>query len=319
MRLPELKIGDLVARIPIMQGGMAVRISTAPLAAAVAREGGIGLIAGTGMSVNELKREIREARKLSTGIIGVNVLFAASQFARLVKAALEEGIDLVVSGAGFSRDMFDWGKETGTAIVPIVSSARLARIAEKLGAAAVVVEGGEAGGHLGTDRSWKEIVPEVREAVKIPVIAAGGIIDGKDVLEAFSRGANGVQMGTRFAASEESGAAPELKTAYVAAKETDVVIIESPVGLPGRAVRNSFVDRVMSATPETQLQCTGCLKHCSKKFCILKALRHAQQGRLEEGLIFTGQHIEKIKEILPVKTIFQRLMQEIEALTAKGG
>jgi NAD(P)H-dependent flavin oxidoreductase YrpB (nitropropane dioxygenase family) len=155
MQLQELRIGKLRVAVPIIQGAMAVRISTAPLAAAVANEGGIGLIAGTGMSLEELRNEIRNARNLSKGIIGVNVLFAVSEFASLIKGAIEEKIDLIVSGAGFSRDMFAWGRERNVPIVPVVSSARLASLAEKLGAAAVVVEGKEAGGHLGTDRSLR--------------------------------------------------------------------------------------------------------------------------------------------------------------------
>ena len=141
MKLPELKIGNLVAKIPIIQGGMAIRISTAKLAAAVGEEGGIGLIAASGMSFDELRSEIRLARSLTKGIVGINAMVAARQFAGLVKTAIEEGIDLVVAGAGFSRDMFALGKESGTPIVPIVSSAKLAKISQSLGAAAVFVEG----------------------------------------------------------------------------------------------------------------------------------------------------------------------------------
>lgn len=213
MKLPELRIGNLVAKVPIIQGGMAIRLSTARLAAAVANEGGIGLIAASGLPFDELRYEIQLARKLSpTGIIGINAMVAATQFAGLVKTAIEEGIDLVVAGAGFSRDMFSMGKESGTPIVPIVSSAKLARISEGLGAAAVIVEGCEAGGHLGTDRSAREIVPEVVAAVKnIPVIAAGGVLDGRDIVEMLKIGASGVQMGSRFAASDECNASDELK------------------------------------------------------------------------------------------------------------
>ena len=217
MKLPELRIGNLVAKVPIIQGGMAIRLSTARLAAAVANEGGIGLIAASGLPFDELRYEIQLARKLSpTGIIGINAMVAATQFAGLVKTAIEEGSDLVVAGAGFSRDMFAMGKESGTPIVPIVSSAKLARISEGLGAAAVIVEGCEAGGHLGTDRSAREIVPEVVAAVKnIPVIAAGGVLDGHDIVEMLKIGASGVQMGSRFAASDECNASDELKKMYV--------------------------------------------------------------------------------------------------------
>ena len=240
----KLKIGKLKVPVPIIQGGMAVRISTANLAAAVANEGGIGVIAGTGMSPDELRWEIRSARELSSGIIGINVLFAVRDFALLVKTAIEEGIDLVISGAGFSRDMFTWGKERDVPIVPIVSSARLAILAEKMGASAVVVEGKEAGGHLGTDRMMREILPEVKKAVSIPVIAAGGIIDRQDFEEALVMGADGVQMGTRFAASVESNASDEFKGLYVKATKDDVVLINSPVGMVGRGLKNDFQRRI---------------------------------------------------------------------------
>ena len=243
MKLPELRIGNLVAKVPIIQGGMAIRLSTARLAAAVANEGGIGLIAASGLPFDELRYEIQLARKLSpTGIIGINAMVAATQFAGLVKTAIEEGIDLVVAGAGFSRDMFAMGKESGTPIVPIVSSAKLARISEGLGAAAVIVEGCEAGGHLGTDRSAREIVPEVVAAVKnIPVIAAGGVLDGRDIVEMLKIGASGVQMGSRFAASDECNASDELKKMYVrATNPEDIVLIQSPVGLPGQAIKKQI-------------------------------------------------------------------------------
>ncbi|KAF1854261.1 hypothetical protein Lal_00011962, partial [Lupinus albus] len=182
---------------------------------------GIGLIAASGMPFDELRHEIRLARSLTKGIIGINAMVAAREFAGLVRTAIEEGIDLVVAGAGFSRDIFAIGKESGTPIVPIVSSAKLARISESLGASAVIVEGKEAGGHLGTDQSVRTLLPEIKKAVKIPVIGAGGVISGRDIVELLSLGADGVQMGTRFAASVESNAAPALKEFYLKAKPED--------------------------------------------------------------------------------------------------
>lgn len=312
MKLPELRIGKLVARVPVVQGGMAIRLSTAPLAAAVAREGGIGLIAASGMTPEELRNEIRLARSLSDGIIGINMMVAGRSFPVMVRTAIEEGIDLVVAGAGFSRDMFGLGKESGTPIVPIVSSAKLAKISEALGAAAVIVEGKEAGGHLGTDRSMRVIVPEVREVVKIPVIGAGGVMSGKDIVEVLRLGANGVQMGIRFAASEESNAAPALKEFYLKAKPEDVVLIKSPVGLPGQAVRNPFAEKIINGTVPRPDSCDACLKHCAQNFCIIKALIRAQQGDVETGLVFTGENVYKIDEILPVKEIIARLIREAE-------
>ncbi|MDD2211870.1 MAG: nitronate monooxygenase [Clostridia bacterium] len=313
MYLPELRIGRLKSVLPIIQGGMAVRISTASLAAAVANEGGIGIIAASGMSSQELKEEIRKARALSAGIIGINVMYAVSAFAELFKTALQEGIDLVVSGAGFSRDMFTWGKEAQIPVVPIVSTAKLAKISEKLGAQAVIVEGKEAGGHLGTTCSVAEIVPEVKKSVSIPVIAAGGIVEGQDIVRAFNYGADGVQLGIRFAASEESNAAQNLKEFYVNSGKEDIVLIDSPVGLLGRALRNEFTEKLISGQIAPIRKCKQCLKNCTGNFCIMTALKNAQQGNLKDGLVFAGEFIEKIKRIMPVKEIIRTLLAEVEA------
>lgn len=317
VKLPELKIGKLIAKVPIIQGGMAIRLSTARLAAAVANEGGIGLIAASGMPFEELRHEIRLARKLTPngGIVGINVMVAARQFKELVAVAIEEGIDLVVAGAGFSRDMFSWGKESGTPIVPIVSSAKLAKISQTLGAAAIIVEGAEAGGHLGTNRSSREIVPEVRAAVKLPVIGAGGVLYGRDIMEMLKLGADGVQMGSRFAASVESNGSEELKKVYLRAnKPEDFVLVHSPVGLPGQAIRTPFSERIMLDDAPKPKQCDVCLKKCSHKYCIIRALSRAQQGDVETGLVFSGKRMSEIHDILPVKEIFANLKREVAAI-----
>lgn len=316
MKLPELRIGKLVAKVPIIQGGMAIRLSTARLAAAVANEGGIGLIAASGMPFDELRHEIKLARKLSPhGIIGINVMVAAREFKGIVITAIEEGIDLVVAGAGFSRDMFAWGKASGTPIVPIVSSAKLAKISQSLGASAVVVEGAEAGGHLGTNRSSRLIVPEVRAAVDIPVIGAGGVLHGEDVAEMLRLGANGVQMGSRFAASVESNGSEELKKVYLRAnKPEDFILVHSPVGLPGQAIRTPFSERILLGTAPKPETCDQCLKKCSHKYCIIRALTRAQQGDVETGLVFSGRRMMEIHDILPVKDIFANIKREMEAI-----
>lgn len=312
MKLPELKIGNKIAKVPIVQGGMAIRLSTARLAAAVANEGGIGLIAASGMSHPELRYEIKLARSLTDGIIGINIMVAASDFVGIVKTAISAGIDLIVAGAGFSRDIFGLGRESGTPIVPIVSSVKLAKISEKLGASAIVVEGKEAGGHLGTDISVRELIEPIRAAVKIPVIAAGGVLSGKDIADMFKMGANGVQLGSRFAASLESNAAPTLKEYYLKSKADDVVVIHSPVGLPGRAVRTPFSKKVMQG-PVPPKVCDACLKACKHNFCIVRALTRAQQGDVETGLVFTGEFMPRIKKILSVKEIIKNLLAEVEA------
>ncbi|MFP8920032.1 NAD(P)H-dependent flavin oxidoreductase [Megasphaera indica] len=316
MKLPELRIGKLVAKVPIIQGGMAIRLSTARLAAAVANEGGIGLIAASGMPFDELRYEIKLARKLSPhGIIGINVMVAAREFKGIVTTAIEEGIDLVVAGAGFSRDMFAWGKASGTPIVPIVSSAKLAKISQSLGASAVVVEGAEAGGHLGTNRSSRLIVPEVRAAVDIPVIGAGGVLHGEDIAEMLRLGANGVQMGSRFAASVESNGSEELKKVYLRAnKPEDFILVHSPVGLPGQAIRTPFSERILLGTAPKPETCDQCLKKCSHKYCIIRALTRAQQGDVETGLVFSGRRMMEIHDILPVKDIFANIKREMEAI-----
>ncbi|MBQ7499189.1 MAG: nitronate monooxygenase [Selenomonas sp.] len=313
MKLPELKIGTKIAKMPIIQGGMAIRLSTARLAAAVANEGGIGLIAASGMSHDELRYEIRLARSLTKGIIGINIMVAARDFAEVVKTAIDEGIDLVVAGAGFSRDMFGLGKESGTPIVPIVSSVKLAKISERLGATAIVVEGKEAGGHLGTDTSVRDLIPDIRAAVKLPVIAAGGVLSGQDVVDLINMGANGVQMGSRFAASEEANGAPALKEYYLKSKPEDVVVIHSPVGLPGRAVRTPFTAKVLEG-PVPPTVCDACLKACKHNFCIIRSLIRAQQGDVETGLIFTGERLPTIKSIMSVHDIFEQLKAEVAAI-----
>lgn len=321
MTFPPLTIGNLTVPLPIIQGGMAIRISTASLAAAVAREGGIGVIAGTGMTTQELRDEIITARELAgdKGKIGVNVLFAASNFAALIREAMEAGIDLIIYGAGFSKDIFKMGKEYNCPIVPIVSSARLAKTAEKLGAAAIIVEGAEAGGHLGTDRSVKELIPEVRKETTIPIIGAGGISSGEDMYNVMKLGANGVQIATRFAASEESNASQEFKNVYISSVKGDSLLINSPVGLPGRAVKTSFSEAVIKGDKIAIEKCTNCLKSCNKAFCIKNALDNAQMGIIDKGLVFAGINVHKITEVLPVKEIMSRLVKEFEETSKRLG
>lgn len=310
MKFPPLKIGHLIPRYPIIQGGMAVRVSSAPLAAAVANAGGIGLIAATGIPLDELRNEIRAARRLTEGIIGINVMFAVRQFAALVHTAIEEKIDLIFTGAGFSRDIFRWGREAGVPVVSIVSSPKLAKIAEKQGASAVVAEGFEAGGHLGTNRSIEEILPEIVSAVNIPVIAAGGIVDGKGIARMIRLGASGVQMATRFVLSVECSVSEAFKQMYLKANADDVVLISSPVGMPGRALRNTFVDKILGGNAPKPEECNACLKDCSQEYCIIKALDNSYTGRVDDGVVFAGKNVHLIKDILPVQKIFDKLLSE---------
>jgi len=310
MELPELKIGPKTAKYPFVQGGMAVRISTGALAAAVAAAGGVGTIGATGMDVDELRDEIRMARRMTDGIFGVNVLFAVRKFPELVKAAMAEGVDFIVSGAGFSRDMFAWGADYGVPVVPIVSSGRLAEIATRLGAAAIVVEGTEAGGHLGTDRPLMDIFPEVRKATPLPLIAAGGIANGTEAAPFFAMGADGVQLATRFIACDECTVPRSFKEMHVGTPEDEIVLVDSPVGMPGRAIRNQFSELLRQEGSVPISGCDDCLKRCSREYCILEALDRAQKGDIEGGLVFSGSSATRIHDILPAKEILERLVRD---------
>lgn len=318
MELPSLTIGPVTSRLPIIQGGMAVRLSLAPLAAAVAEAGGIGIIAGSGLTTDELAAEIRAAKAATTGVVGVNIMVAVRNFAELARTALDEGIDLVIAGAGFSRDIFEWTREAGVPMVPIVGSERVAELSQRFGAAAVVVEGHDAGGHLGTDEPVRTLLPRILGAVDIPVIAAGDIVDGADIHEVLSMGAAGVQMGARFACTVESSAPQAFKEMYVDATEEDMVLIQSPVGLPGRALRNPFTDRLLAGEDMRIERCVACLKKCGKNFCIMDKLVRAQAGDVENGLVFCGGGVGRIKDIPRVSDLMERLVAEYRAASAAG-
>lgn len=308
--MPKLTIGDRTSRLPIIQGGMAVRISMSPLATAVAEAGGIGIIAGSGLGVAEFAEEVRRARAATAGIVGVNVMVAVRKFKDLVQAAMEEGADLVIAGAGFSRDVFQWGKEFKVPVVPIVGSVRVAKLAEKFGAAAVVVEGVEAGGHLGTNLPMRDLLPDIVESVDIPVIGAGGVVTGRHIKEVLDMGAAGVQMGTRFAATVESSAPDAFKQMYLDATPDQVVIVKSPVGLPGRGLKNPFWERTQAGDFPPIEKCKSCLKECHKDYCIINELEMAQGGDVENGLVFAGSCAAEIHDIPHVSELMKRLEDE---------
>ena len=236
-------------------------------------------------------------------------MFAAKNFKKLLNASVEAGVDVIISGAGFSRDMFTVGKKTNTPVVPIVSSLKLAKISEKLGAAAIVVEGGNAGGHLGTDENSFNLVKKIVDKVNIPVIGAGDVVTPPDMEKMFALGVDGVQMGTRFLASKEAAVAESFKKLCVKASSTDVVKIMSSVGLKANAIKTRFTDLIQAGEAPPPANCTDCLKHCTKNFCIRDALVAAKAGNMEDGVFFTGAGIGKIDKILSTKEIFQEIKE----------
>lgn len=354
MNLPVLKIGDLVPKIPIIQGGMGVGISLSGLASAVANEGGVGVIACAMIGITEsdisadpveannraLRREIRKAKEMTKGILGVNIMVALTNFVDMVKTSIEEGIDIIFAGAGLPLDLPKYlKKEFNTKLAPIISSGRAARIICKKWMSkfdylpdAFVVEGPKAGGHLGIkfenlddpDFALEKLVAEVIEAIKpfeeehktsIPIIAAGGIYDGEDICKFLKIGASGVQIATRLVATYECDASIEFKQAYVAAEKKDLMVIKSPVGLPGRAIRNEFIEKVNKGKKKPFKCPYHCIKTCNVKdspYCIALALASAKKGKLKHGFVFAGQNAHKVKKIVSVKDVIGSLLSEYE-------
>jgi NAD(P)H-dependent flavin oxidoreductase YrpB (nitropropane dioxygenase family) len=348
-KIPSLIIGDLEINPPIIQGGMGVRVSGSGLASAVANEGCAGIIASVGLGAFEdaamsefddlnnkaLRTEIRKARSLSKGIIGVNVMVVLSNYEELVKVCVEEKVDLIISGAGLPLDLPRQTAGSNIKLVPIVSSARAFNIIYRKWKQnynkvpdAVVLEGPMAGGHLGfafddvvNDKAPKleQLVIELVDYVdtleeSIPVIAAGGIFDGHDIAKVLSLGASGVQMATRFVCTDECDVHDDFKQAYITAKKDDITIIHSPVGLPGRVILNEFTKRVTKG--ETiPFRCPyHCLRSCNPRtapYCIAKVLTDASKGRLHNAFVFAGSNAYRCTEIVSVKTLINQLKEEL--------
>lgn len=317
MKLPELKIGSFIAKIPIIQGGMSIRVSTSALAVPVAECGGIGTIGGSALPVADLQQDIRKAKEETSGIIAVNIMYAMKEFYELVMGSIEAGADMIITGAGFSRDIFKIGKKHNIPIVSIVSSPAFARLAEKLGAAAIIVEAAEAGGHLGTQTSLRDLFPSIRKVVtKVPLIAAGGITDGFEMAELMDEyGADGIQIASRFVLSKECSVDEKFKEAFLTADKDDIVLVASPVGMTGRAINTPFIRKMKAGEDVSAKECKfKCLKKCSYKYCINDRLNMAREGNVEEGLVFSGANTYKMKEILPVREIFNRFVGEAESV-----
>jgi len=215
-----------------------------------------------------------------------------------------------VFGAGFSKDVFALCRQKNIPVLAIVSSLKAAKLSEKLKATAVIVEGRDAGGHLGTDIPIDQLIPEIKSKLRIPVVAAGGLTDGNDIARMVELGADGVQMGNRFVLSDECDVHPNFKKIFIEAKKEDMVTIQSPIGFPGSAIKTPFVDKIIKNGSVKIQSCINCLKQCSHSFCILDHLKLARDGDMENGLFFAGRNIYKIMEILPVKVIMKRLVDE---------
>ncbi len=354
--IPSLKIGSLELSLPIIQGGMGVGISRSGLASAVANAGGLGVISSVGlgalakglkqdfMSANceVLEEEIRRAKEASCGAIGVNVMAAATDSAKLIETAVKCGADVLFLGAGLPRLPRSVARtlhEGRTRFAVIVSSLRAAKLIFQLWSRhysavpdAVVVEGPMAGGHLGFRKehlsdpghALEAILPAIVAEVArmemdyckpIPVIAAGGIFTGSDIHKMFSLGAQGVQMGTRFAATVESDASDEFKKAYTKSSKEDMVIIDSPLGLPGRAIRNCFTEDAARGLRKPFVCSYKCLTPCNPEtapYCIARALVRAMQGDLENGFAFAGANAWRVDSIITVKELTTSLVDEFE-------
>lgn len=349
-----LMLGDLAIKIPIIQGGMGVKVSDASLAGAVANCGAAGTIASVGLglgitndknpaefaasSIKGLISEIKKARLISPdGAIGVNILSALSNFADLAKAAAQEKIDYIISGAGLPLRLPEYVAGTNIKIIPIVSSGRVANLIIKSWQRkynrlpdAIIVEGPLAGGHLGfsvdevMEREEGVLEERVAEVIKvtkdysvegkpdIPVVAAGGIFDGEDIARFMKLGAKAVQMGTRFVTTDECSVPAEFKQKYIDATDDDIVLIKSPVGLPGRAIRTAFTDLLMRKESERPVCKYKCLKKCNFKaapYCIACKLKNAVSSlSVEDAVVFAGKNVTKIKEIIPVKELINSLV-----------
>lgn len=349
-----IKLGDKQSKYPIIQGGMGVGVSMHKLAGNVSKEGGIGIISTADIGYQEedfdknpmeanlraIGKEIKMAREIAgeDKIIGVNVMVALKNYAEIVTECVKQKVDLIVSGAGIPKNLPEFVKGTKTKIAPIVSSLRCCKLIVthwmkkyEYIPDMIVIEGPEAGGHLGF--KTEELLPEINVSLEditkdvvsyigeveketgkeIPVIAAGGIWDGKDIKRFLDLGADGVQMATRFVATNECDASDEFKNMYINAEKKDIKIINSPVGMPGRAINNEFIKKVYE-TKNKITKCYGCIKTCDVKttpYCITKALINSVKGNVKEGLVFCGSNVEKIKEIVSVHDLMQELVTEL--------
>ena len=363
--MKALKIGDLTAKYPIIQGGMGVGISLHSLAGAVAKAGGIGIISTAQIGFKDpeflkapmeanlraIGEELKKAREIAPkGIIGFNIMVATRNYAQYVKEAVTAGADIIISGAGLPVSLPELVEGAKTKIAPIVSTAKSAMVICKMWDRKykripdlLVIEGPLAGGHLGFSReelaeygadtkdvpntynqeAYDKEVRSIMEVVKtyeekyqkhIPVVTAGGIYTHEDVMHQFELGAEGVQVATRFVTTEECDAPDAYKQAYINAKKEDIVITQSPVGMPGRAILNPFLQQIKDGVRPAIKTCFQCLEHCDIKtipYCITKALVNAAEGDEDNALLFCGSNAYRAEKIEKVDDVMKELVGEL--------
>lgn len=352
MEIKPLKIGELEARVPIIQGGMGIGISLGGLAGAVAKEGGVGIISAAQIGFREpdfdtltkeaniraIKKEYDKAREISPdGVIGFNLMVAMRHYEDYVRAVVDAGADLIISGAGLPTELPAIVGDAPVKLAPIVSTEKSAKVIlkywdRKYGRIPdlLVIEGPNAGGHLGfdqeqlqdfqTEEAYAKEVRRIMEVVsgyagrygrKIPVALAGGIDDAGQVSRAFALGADAVQVATRFVTTEECDADIRYKQAYIDADEQDIVIVKSPVGMPGRAIRNEMMKKVEQGEKIPHSPCHGCLVKCNPAeipYCITDALIYAAKGETDKGLLFCGARAYKADRVETVKEVIEELI-----------
>ncbi len=304
-RITEL----LNIKYPIIQGGMAW-IAESTLAAAVSNAGGAGIIAGGSAPIDYLRDQIRKAKELTDKPFGVNIMLMSPNAEDLAQLVIDEKVAFVTTGAGNPGKFIPAWKEAGIKVIPVIPSVALAKRMERAGADAVVAEGTESGGHIGENTTMC-LVPQVVDAVSIPVIAAGGIADGRGMAASFMLGAEGVQMGTVFLASEECKVSETYKKLVVDAKDTDSIVTGRFTGHPCRNVKTKFAKKLLTfekdgGTPEEFEEMT------------VGSLRKAvQDGNLEEGSFLCGAIAGMIKEIKPCRTIIEEINSQAEKLLGR--
>ncbi len=343
-----LEIGHIKLKYPILQGGMGVGVSLSKLAGAVSKCGGLGVISSAQIgfkdplfkketlktNLDALEFHIKEAKKISdNGAIGVNIMAVTENYDEYVKRAISSGVDIIITGAGIANSLPELVKGTKTKFAPIFSSLKATKIVLKMWDKkssttpdAIVVEGPKAGGHLGFKNdqlddiealNYDDEITQIIEHVKIyeekynkkiPVIFGGGITTSDDVKHYMDLGCSGVQVATRFVTTFECDAHEAFKQAYLQSTEEDVTIIKSPVGLPGRAIKNNFV------TGEKQVikHCYNCISTCDPKtteYCITDALIKAVNGDIENGLVFAGANVYKTDKICTVDEVITDLFK----------